>query len=334
MLKHPVAPGARRQDFPGGTVRARLLGLVLRSTVKPLLGIWARYPLAPWPYAAIDHVGKLLTVAPGSSTTPVRLPNCDARLVSPPEPRDQHTVLYLHGGGFYVGHQHLHRQMVARFATRLGSAVLAVNYRMLPHHAVGDSIADCVDGYRHLVRSGIAPSEIVIMGDSAGGYLALMTTIEAIEQGMPAPAAVVAMSPLADWSPAGKLGAPTSTTCDVFPARAVPVLTAQAEAARQRSRTRAGRAPLRSPVDCDLARLPPVLIQASSREMVYPDAVHLAERLADHGVECTLQVWRDQVHVFQAAAGIVPESARAVAQIAAFVDGIASARSRQRLLRA
>jgi acetyl esterase/lipase len=65
--------------------------------------------------------------------------------------------------------------------------------------------------------------------------------------------------------------------------------------------------------------MPPTLIQASSTEILYPDAVLMAQRLAQAGARCVLQVWDGQPHVFQAGAGVIPEADRAIAQIAAFI---------------
>ncbi len=68
--------------------------------------------------------------------------------------------------------------------------------------------------------------------------------------------------------------------------------------------------------------MPPTLIQTGSEEMTYVDAELMAARLAGAGVHCELQVWERQVHVFQAAAGIVPEAGRAVASIGVFVRSL------------
>ncbi len=61
-------------------------------------------------------------------------------------------------------------------------------------------------------------------------------------------------------------------------------------------------------MDGSLASMPPALIQTGSREMVYVDAELMSERLSQAGVPCELQVWERQVHVFQAAAGLLPEA--------------------------
>jgi acetyl esterase/lipase len=62
------------------------------------------------------------------------------------------------------------------------------------------------------------------------------------------------------------------------------------------------------------------LIQVSSTELLSPDAEQLALELTNAGVPHQLQVWRDQVHVFQAAASIVPEAARALRELTEFVE--------------
>ncbi|EHK83727.1 esterase [Rhodococcus pyridinivorans AK37] len=49
------------------------------------------------------------------------------------------------------------------------------------------------------------------------------------------------------------------------------------------------------------------------------DAESMADRLADAGKACDLQVWDRQVHIFQAAADLLPEGARAIGEIGRFV---------------
>ena len=56
--------------------------------------------------------------------------------------------------------------------------------------------------------------------------------------------------------------------------------------------------------------------------MVHPDAESMASALHAAGVRCELQVWDHQVHVFQAAAGILPEGAQAIDEIADFLDQV------------
>ena len=68
------------------------------------------------------------------------------------------------------------------------------------------------------------------------------------------------------------------------------------------------------------AALPPVLIQAGAKEMLAADAEHLADALRGAGGRCELQVWPDQMHVFQALPVLVPEAEIALGRAAAFLS--------------
>jgi acetyl esterase/lipase len=298
-----------RRDFPGGSRRSRALATAGRRLVRPWVDLWGRHPDLPWPYPAVDWAGRVLRTPGGLTRTPVGLPHCAATLTSPAAPTPDELVLYLHGGAFLIGGRHLHRQLTSRIAVELNTPVLAVGYRKLPAHSVDESIADCLDGYRAALERA---SRITIMGDSAGGYLTFMTALGARDQGLPPPAAIVALAPLISWDLEPMLAAPTAATCAVLTPALLRSMLATARTAD------GGRTP-RSPADLDLTGLPPTLVQVSSSELLYPDAVLIARRLAEHGVPCELQVWADQIHVFQAAASINPESAAAVAEIRAFV---------------
>ncbi|OHV05064.1 alpha/beta hydrolase [Mycobacterium talmoniae] len=312
------APSVERIDFPGGSGQSHALRCLLSATVKVGLQAWVRTQWLPWPYGAIDHVGRALPPIPGVTHQPTALPHCAAEIVSPAEPTSGRFILYLPGGAFYVGGRYLHRQMVGRFATMLSSSALHVNYRKLPQHSINDAVADGVDAYRHLLAMGIDPDRIVVMGDSAGGYLTFTTALGIRDAGLPMPAALVAISPLTTCEISAKLAAPSARTCALFSRSVVTKL--------HDERVRLNRGEdLVSPADCRLNGLPPTLIQASRSEMLYPDAVLMAERLAAAGVQCELQTWPGQVHVFQAAAAVVPESAQAVAEVVDFIDRVVPA---------
>ena len=44
---------------------------------------------------------------------------------------------------------------------------------MFPKHSVGLAVDDCYDAYQWVRLRGYDPEQIVLAGDSAGGYLAL-----------------------------------------------------------------------------------------------------------------------------------------------------------------
>lgn len=304
---------SRRVEFEGGSIQSRLLALTLQATVKPVLTAWAMAPGLPWPYRAIDHVGRVLRSVSGTTRAPVGLARCSAEATRPASMRADRYVVYMHGGAFLVGGRYLHRQMISRIASSLQSEVLAVDYRKLPEHTIADGIEDCIDAYRFALERGIPPENIAFIGDSAGAYLVFITAVFAGRRGLPMPGAIVSMAPLTDFDLQAKIDAPSGSTDVLFSkafARAFHQFVMRHSPPEEDHRL----------LDADLGGLPPSLIQVGSTELLSPDAEMLAVELAKAGVPHQLQVWRDQVHVFQAAATLVPESTRALREVTQFVE--------------
>lgn len=312
---------ARRQYIDGPSLQSQILSKYLQFTVRPFLNIWAHAPSLPWPMGLVDYAGLLVPQISGTTRSRVMLAECDAEWIRAEGTGTDRVVLYLHGGAFVCCGLRTHRRMTSRVSKVVDGSVLSVNYRMMPRNPISHAVEDGIDAYRFLLDSGYRPDQIVLGGDSAGGYLAFMLTLALRTVGLPAPAGIFTMSPLTDMDPTGKLDHENASKCSVFPSNAVPALTALADRVDARIEVEGERGPRVSPVDGDLAGLPPVLIQVGSTEMVYADAELMAHRLAVAGVDCELQVYEDQVHVFQAA-DFVPESRRALRAIGEFARNV------------
>ncbi len=79
----------------------------------------------------------------------------------------------MHGGAFLTCGVNSHGRLVETLSKFADSPVLVVNYRMIPKHSVGQALDDCYDAYKWLRLTGYDPEQIVLAGDSAGGYLSL-----------------------------------------------------------------------------------------------------------------------------------------------------------------
>lgn len=316
-------PGLVRRDHGGGSLAGTALDLSLRASVRPLITAWTLAPGLPWPYAVVDQVGRLLRPLPGTTYERFRLPHCPAtRVTTAASATSGRTIVYLHGGAFLVGGNHLHRQMLSRIAHRTGATILAPEYRKLPRHTVADALEDAVDAYRHALAHGADPATTTIMGDSAGGFLSVMLAVAIQRSGLPQPAGVAALSPLVDFL------APEVpyAGCTLFPRAAIGRF--QTLAARVNRRKGLGDDPIESPCHSPRRGLPPILVQVSSAETLYADGVRLAETLAAAGACVELEVWDRQVHVFQAAAGLLREGAEAIENLGAFTDRAVAAAGR------
>jgi monoterpene epsilon-lactone hydrolase len=67
--------------------------------------------------------------------------------------------------------------------------------------------------------------------------------------------------------------------------------------------------------------LPPLLIQASTTELLFDEAGRLNEKSRRSGVDSTLRAYPGLPHVWQMFIGLIPEANAALQEIAAFVNG-------------
>lgn len=224
------------------------------------------------------------------------------------------VLLYLHGSGYAVCSARTHRGLTSRLSGMTGLPVFACDYRLAPHHrfpAAGDDVAAAYDW---LIGQGWPAERIVVAGDSAGGHLAVDLVLELSRADRPLPPAVVLFSPLFDvtFGLAGRRERQHGRDPLVSAARARRLLSLYTEGAD-----------LAHPrLAFDFRRtgaLPPTLIQAGAKEMLAADAEHLADALRGAGGRCELQVWPDQMHVFQALPVLVPEAEIALGRAAAFL---------------
>lgn len=318
-LQSPLPTAVRRQHLRGASVASQVFSRYLQVTIRPTLTLWSYTSRLPWPVGLIDKAGGALRPIEGTTHQPVRLQNCDAEWLQGPGAGAKNVILYLHGGAFLCCGIRTHRRLASRISAVSQSAVLMVDYRMLPDATVSDSIADGVDAYRWLLDNGYSGEQITVAGDSAGGYLSFAVPLAIKAAGLPMPAAIVAISPLTEMDPTHKLQGKNAGRCTMFPKSAVPEMTKIAMRQDQAAMSARGQAARVCPVDADLRDMPPTLIQAGSHEMLLEDAELMAERLAQAGVPCELQVWDRQPHVFPVFADVIPEGVRAIAEIGRFI---------------
>lgn len=297
-----------------------MVGLASRVIVKNAVRAWTFQPNLRWPFASIDRLAGLLPHWPPVKTKRVRLDRCNAEWIHPADKSPKHAVLYLHGGAFLTCGLNTHRSLASRLSLEADAGVLNVGYRMLPSHRITDAIDDCLSGLRWLRGHGYDGSNIVVAGDSAGGYLAFMTTLAALRRRMTKPAGIATVSPFIDVDPAEKLGHRNAHRCSMFTGDALSAFACYLDRSQRQGDGDAATPP--SPADADLSRLPPVTIHASSDELLRPDAELMARRLDAAGTGCDLHLWDGQVHDFPLAADVLPEGRRAIGYIGDFIQRV------------
>jgi epsilon-lactone hydrolase len=243
------------------------------------------------------------------ATSQVNIGACTGTWIDVPGADPGRVILYFHGGAFIMETPRIHGRLLAQFCRGAKARGLMVAYRLAPEHKFPAAMDDCVTAYRYLLDSGIAPSRIVVAGDSAGGNLALVTLQAARDGGLPLPGGAVALSPLTDATFSGD-SMKRNNGLDPLFTRAIvdklaPLYVPDGKAAE----------PYLSPLFGNLAGLPPTLLVVGSSELLLDDSVRYAARASD----VTLDVWHDMPHVFPAFP-MLAESHEAIERICAFMN--------------
>ena len=154
--------------------------------------------------AAFDADMEVIPLAAGSLVERLELSGMAAEKIVHPDVIPGKTLFYLHGGGYVLGSLKSHRHLVSRFAVAARATAYHLDYRLAPEHPYPAALEDAVKAYRAILGSGIAPEDIVVCGESAGGNLATALLLKAREEDLPQPAGLHLLSPWLDMKTKGE----------------------------------------------------------------------------------------------------------------------------------
>lgn len=228
----------------------------------------------------------------------------------------ERVLLYFHGGGYKMGSAASHHELMCRLSAAAGCRVLGLDYRLLPEHRFPAPVEDALAAWRWLLQQGCSPQRIALAGDSAGGGLAAALLLRLRDDNAMLPAGAVLLSALTDFETRGA-SYETRAARDPIHNRAL----IQALARQYLGADGDASQPLASPLNGELAGLPPLLLQVGDRETGLDDSVLFARKAAAADVSVTLEVWEGMIHVFQQFPELA-EAREAVARIGVFLDRV------------
>lgn len=287
------------------SLRARLAGFALRCFVKPVFG--PRVPLK-WQRRYLELMRFTLVSPLGVRRESVDLGGIISDRLELASGAAKGAILYLHGGGYAIGSPATHRALASHICKATRRTVYVPRYRLAPEHPYPAQLKDACTALDALQIKGVSSAGLVLIGDSAGGNLALSLLLNLKRTGQPLPAALVLISPWVD---------PVAAIADN--GQDALVSAGWAEQLRKAFLPAPLHRDYTSIFEADLYGLPPVLIQCASAELLQPQADRLATRLRAYGLTVTLDQEPGMWHDYQLHAGLVPEATSAVKRIAAFV---------------
>lgn len=303
MLRH-----SRGSTVPSW--QARLTNLVARHVVK------RRFARDGFSQGSVGWAVSVLEWALGGfrdgAASQVNLAGVPCEVLRPMRGETERVVLLLHGGGFCVHLPRTYRRFARALADAARATVFVPDYRLAPEHPFPAASDDSLAVYRSLLAGGWDPRRLAVVGDSAGGNLALVTLLRARDEGLPLPACAVAISPAADLTLSSGSFTTNAEADPLVPAAILGALASQyVDEARARH-------PYASPMLGDFASLPPLHIVAGSTEVLLDSALGSAAAARKAGVAVELRVWDSMPHAFPLLS-FLPEARSALAEAARFI---------------
>lgn len=213
------------------------------------------------------------------------------------------TILYLHGGG-YTFHGKVSERFAAMLAHRLEARLFAPDYRLTPEHPHPAQIEDALAAWNYVTQDA-PPEKVVVIGDSAGGHLALMLLLALEQQEMRQPALCAGLCP---WTDIGERGASlhANDTFDLV----------QGWMALQFGEWldpdgTFGREAL-SPISHNFSGLAPLYMMAGGREILHDMIAEFVDVQQANGAQIRFDSWADMPHNFLAYDSLTASSREAM----------------------
>lgn len=232
-------------------------------------------------------------------------------LVSPIGADPGQMLVFFHGGGFALGSSASHRKLAGHIAKACGVHAFVLDFRRAPDFKFPAQLEDGVAVYRALLDEGHAPGNVTLIGDSAGGNLAISTVFEIAEAGLAQPAGVVTLSPWLNMENDG-VTIETNDATDFLIAREG----LQGNIDRYIAGATEPTNPRANPLYRDFEGFPRLYITAGDVESLWDDAERLHALARGAGVDVTFSVGEGMQHVYPFMAGNHPRADQEIRAIA------------------
>ncbi|MFF2510268.1 alpha/beta hydrolase [Streptomyces sp. NPDC058086] len=234
------------------------------------------------------------------------------------EPVDSNTdyvLLHSHAGGSVVSSAFVDRKLAGHIAKAAGAPVLVLDFRRAPEHKYPAQLDDAEAAFNWLLSEGYAPGNIITIGHSVGGFIAVALALRLREKKHPLPGAIVSISPWCDLEIANET-METNAETDKILSKGILEFFRESWVggtgiAFTDPRINLNRA--------DLSGLPPTLVSWGTYEILAGEDEEFAARVKDAGNDTETVVVLGGQHSYVFGAGRVPEVDAAITQIGAWV---------------
>lgn len=229
--------------------------------------------------------------------------------------RQPGVILQLHGGGYYGRLHNTYRDMAALYnEVSRGLDVLSVDYRVAPEYPFPAALEDAVAAYWWILENGYDTGKVFVVGDSAGGGLALALCLYLRDRGMPMPRGIITMSAWTDLTKSGDSYQENFDIDPIFGGSTDTLVYKEGYFGELDPEY-----PYISPVNGSYHGFPPMLMQVGEYEMLLSDTVEVARKAREAGVTVKEHIYNGMFHVFQMGLLLYPEAREAWVEAGRFI---------------
>jgi len=329
LSKYDLPEGQRFS--PADATAAAVSAAAVKALNKRLRGASGPLEKMPWSQRIHSMRETMDTFFAGADTssvvTPVDAAGVAAEWVVALGADSSRRFLYIHGGAFMAGSPKGYRVLTDKLSGITNSAVLAIDYRLMPENKRLDCVEDCRTSYDWMLENGpqgpdaTAPSAVFVAGDSAGGNLTLVLLAWIRDTQRAAPNAALALSPVTDArfvSPSIRGNVDSDVILRPLAKRLAWVPGFLIGLAGRFMAGHNASDPVVSPLLGDLAGLPPILVLASDCEILRDDGRRYVNKAVEAGTDASLMLWDNVPHVWPVFYPDLPEAGEALEQVDMF----------------
>jgi len=223
-----------------------------------------------------------------------------SKIYQPVAPLSDGALLWIHGGGYIIGHADNDDRRCRQIVKDLGITVVSAHYRLAPANPFPAPLDDCAASWQwlqgHASELGVNAQRVIVAGESAGGGLAAALVQRLHDEGGPQPPAQILLSPMLDdrtalrgeltrenhfiWNNRNNRG---GWQCYLGQEPGLPDVPPYSVPARRES----------------LAGLPPAWLSVGTIDVVVDESVAYVEKLKAHGVACEFLLTEGGPHAFE-----------------------------------
>ncbi len=221
-------------------------------------------------------------------------------------------VLWIHGGAFSFGSARVYKATAIYLARFFTCEVVMPEYRLSPEHKYPKPFEDCLNVFMELTANG---DDVIVIGDSAGGNIAVHLTQICIANNLPIPKKLVLLSPWLDLSPNSMSNTKNHTEYSPFDSRDTVAFSKDYIGEIDPSDSRV------SPLNGSFEGFPETHIQASKVEFLFDDTKLCIDALEKAGVEYSAHFEDKAMHGWHLVPDFLPEASRSMTQVIEFLLG-------------